>query len=645
MPLVDASTRDRGCGRRSSSTSRTSRCSGRASGCGSRAAALARGPPVRRRRTSASTRRRSRRSRCRRSRSIGTGKRVGKTAVTGHVARLLARDRDVVVVAMGRGGPAGAGGRRGRADARRPARALARRAATPPPTTSRRPRSPACRRSAAARAAAGSPGGRSTRTCSRARALAAAREPGRRRLRRQRRRDPAGRDRRARPRRRRAGATTSTGYLNPYRVLVSDLVVLTMAATTLAGAIRELEDARVSRRAAPAAASSRSTAGASRSSRPRRGATAVRAHLETARGRPRLAATSPTAPRCATSSSAIDADVFLVELKAAAIDVVAEAAVERGARASCSPPNDVVRSGRATSTTALLALAPEAIARRGAAHERAGATGEPLPLGGEDGLPYSKGLMARALMAAGVSAERAYELARRDRGRPAERGERRDRRSTGSRSSRARCSARSEGERGGPPAAPLQRPARARPADHPPHRRRDRHGKSTVATEVAYRLGITRVTSTDFVRQTMRAFFCAGVHAVDPLLELRGRPRRCRAGAEAGDPCSRGFLDQTRNVLVGVERRDRARARRRAGRSCSRASTSSPGCCRRIDGALVVQCVLAIEDEEAHASHFWVRDAASEGVRAARQVPRRLDDIRLIQDYIVERAREGTACR
>jgi cyclic 2,3-diphosphoglycerate synthetase len=37
---------------------------------------------------------------------IGTGKRVGKTAVTTHVARLLARDRDVVCVAMGRGGPA-----------------------------------------------------------------------------------------------------------------------------------------------------------------------------------------------------------------------------------------------------------------------------------------------------------------------------------------------------------------------------------------------------------------------------------------------------------------------------------------------------------------------------------------------------------
>jgi cyclic 2,3-diphosphoglycerate synthase len=37
---------------------------------------------------------------------IGTGKRVGKTAVAGHVARTLSAAREVVVVAMGRGGPA-----------------------------------------------------------------------------------------------------------------------------------------------------------------------------------------------------------------------------------------------------------------------------------------------------------------------------------------------------------------------------------------------------------------------------------------------------------------------------------------------------------------------------------------------------------
>ena len=37
---------------------------------------------------------------------IGLGKRIGKTAVAGHLARVLAADRRVVVVAMGRGGPA-----------------------------------------------------------------------------------------------------------------------------------------------------------------------------------------------------------------------------------------------------------------------------------------------------------------------------------------------------------------------------------------------------------------------------------------------------------------------------------------------------------------------------------------------------------
>jgi cyclic 2,3-diphosphoglycerate synthase len=37
---------------------------------------------------------------------VGTGKRVGKTALTGHLARLVSVHRGVVVVAMGRGGPA-----------------------------------------------------------------------------------------------------------------------------------------------------------------------------------------------------------------------------------------------------------------------------------------------------------------------------------------------------------------------------------------------------------------------------------------------------------------------------------------------------------------------------------------------------------
>ena len=90
--------------RRSSSTSRTSPCSVRWSDSHSRAASLASGvpyvgadfrldPPERLAFDLPSIA------------VVGTGKRVGKTAVTGHLARLLARDRRVVVVAMGRGGP------------------------------------------------------------------------------------------------------------------------------------------------------------------------------------------------------------------------------------------------------------------------------------------------------------------------------------------------------------------------------------------------------------------------------------------------------------------------------------------------------------------------------------------------------------
>jgi cyclic 2,3-diphosphoglycerate synthase len=36
---------------------------------------------------------------------IGTGKRVGKTAVAAHIARVVSRERKVLIVAMGRGGP------------------------------------------------------------------------------------------------------------------------------------------------------------------------------------------------------------------------------------------------------------------------------------------------------------------------------------------------------------------------------------------------------------------------------------------------------------------------------------------------------------------------------------------------------------
>ena len=55
--------------------------------------------------------------------------------------------------------------------------------------------------------------------------------------------------------------------------------------------------------------------------------------------------------------------------------------------------------------------------------------------------------------------------------------------------------------------------------------------------------------------------------------------------------------------------------------------------------ALVVQCFVAITDEDVHRSHFLVRDVASDGVRPLEKYLDGLPEIRLIQDVLLERAR------
>jgi 2-phosphoglycerate kinase len=162
-------------------------------------------------------------------------------------------------------------------------------------------------------------------------------------------------------------------------------------------------------------------------------------------------------------------------------------------------------------------------------------------------------------------------------------------------------------------------------------------GKSTVTTEVAHRLGITRVASTDFVRQTMRAFFSEGFM---PSIHYSSFEAAAAVAApeEARDPTIVGFNDQTRNVLVGVRAViDRALTE---GYSVALEGVHVvPGLVPSSkEGAIVVQVLLAIEDSEEHARHFWVRDAVSEGVRPVEKYLDALDDIRRIQAYLVERA-------
>jgi 2-phosphoglycerate kinase len=161
-------------------------------------------------------------------------------------------------------------------------------------------------------------------------------------------------------------------------------------------------------------------------------------------------------------------------------------------------------------------------------------------------------------------------------------------------------------------------------------------GKSTVATEVAHRLGITRVTSTDFVRQTIRAFFSADFMPTIHYSSFEAW-KGLREPDQASDPVVAGFLEQTRHVMVGL-RASIERAIEEGWSTVLEGIHLVPGVLPPIEGALVVQCVLASESAEEHSTHFLIRDLATEGIRRHEKYVDHIDEIRRIQEHIVGRA-------
>ena len=262
-----------------------------------------------------------------------------------------------------------------------------------------------------------------------------------------------------------------------------------------------------------------------------------------------------------------------------------------------------------------------------------------LPLGGDDGPPWSKGLLARALAATGLTLTRAYELARRADADLLERGA--DRLDL---DKLAELAAEVLGERqASRTMRRLRRLQLLRELDLPIVLLvggATGTGKSTVATEIAHRLGITRVTSTDFIRQTMRSLFSRELMPSVHYSSFEAQLALMRAEEEeSGDATLLGFLDQTRNVLVGAE----AAVERALTEGWSMVLEGVhlvPGMVRVERGdALVVHVVLAIHDEEVHRSRFWVRDAATDGLRPLEKYLDGVPEIRTIQEAILDRAR------
>jgi cyclic 2,3-diphosphoglycerate synthase len=312
---------------------------------------------------------------------IGTGKRVGKTAVSGHVARLLARSREVVVVAMGRGGPAEPTLMRTRPSVEH---LLARsRAGEHAASDFLEDAALAGVTTVGARRCGGGLAGEPfVSNVEAAARLAESLDPdlvlleasgatippveaGRRIL-------VAGAHQRP---------EAVTGHLGAYRLLLSDLVVLTMCEPPLAApdqvaAIREaIADvdpdlpviATVLRpRPAEPVANRRvaffSTATAQVHGR-------LKEHLESAHGAEVVLVSGNLADRRALladleSPAAARAEAFLTEIKAAAIDVVAEAADTRGIPVVFADNEVVPLPGEADLDDAVLALADAVAAER-----------------------------------------------------------------------------------------------------------------------------------------------------------------------------------------------------------------------------------------------------------------------------------------
>ena len=269
---------------------------------------------------------------------VGTGKRVGKTAITAHAAHLYARERKVVVVAMGRGGPPEPEVADVRPDVdqllqlsragRHAASDYLETAALVGVTTV------GCRR-----CGGGLAGSVAVSNVHEGARMAAELAP-----------DlvlfdgsgaaipPVETSRRILVVNSATDPEVATGYLNEYRHLVSDLVILTMAepgsgwealhARALALAPTVIPTILRPRPAADVAGRKV----AFFSTAPESAHAIFAAHLADEHGAEVVHVSGALADRGTLRSELerVDADVFLIELKAAAIDVVAEAASERG---------------------------------------------------------------------------------------------------------------------------------------------------------------------------------------------------------------------------------------------------------------------------------------------------------------------------
>ncbi|MBN2168598.1 MAG: zeta toxin family protein [Actinobacteria bacterium] len=166
-------------------------------------------------------------------------------------------------------------------------------------------------------------------------------------------------------------------------------------------------------------------------------------------------------------------------------------------------------------------------------------------------------------------------------------------------------------------------------------------GKSTVATMLAARFGITRVVSTDAIREVMRSSFAPELIPALYNSSFSASEALRIPLPKTTDKVILGFLEQSAMVLVGIRAIiDRAVVERT--NLIVEGAHVVPGILdsQYFRDAFVVQMVLSVSDEAEHMSHFEIREVQTEGNRPFKKYIDNIDNIRRIQDYVLELATE-----
>ncbi|MBC8389585.1 MAG: 2-phosphoglycerate kinase [Actinobacteria bacterium] len=166
-------------------------------------------------------------------------------------------------------------------------------------------------------------------------------------------------------------------------------------------------------------------------------------------------------------------------------------------------------------------------------------------------------------------------------------------------------------------------------------------GKSTIATILANRLNITRVASTDAIREVMRASVSEKL-----IRPLRGSSynayKNLTLPPSGVEPVILGFREQVLAVNVGIEAIIKRNIEEKSDIVIEGAHVV-PGYLdlrEYSSRAIVQQIVISVPDKNIHKEHFTKRTVETQGSRPMDKYIKHLDKIMMIQDYIEKLAKE-----